>query len=71
MDTTKLLELIQIAKDSGVTYLKFGEIEFSISDKQMNSPILVPTEPIAPTTQELSNEDMLFYSVEAPLESKE
>lgn len=62
MEISQIQALIDLAKQCGVTYLKVGEVEFSMPDRK---PI-IPASEIAPKTEEINDEDMLFYSVLEP-----
>lgn len=58
MDISTVKALLEIAREYGVSKMRLGELEVELA------PLMSPQ--VAPTTQELSDEDLLFYSVEAP-----
>lgn len=66
----KLEEFMKLAKQYGVLYLKTPEFEFTFTDKIVE-PSLAAQPPIIVAESELpkpeiSDEDMLFWSVETP-----
>jgi hypothetical protein len=66
MDNTELRSLLELAREYGVLQLKYKDIEVHLSPR-VEVPMATSI-PITPQNVELSNEDMLFYSVEAPKE---
>lgn len=68
MTISELTSYLELARQYGVTYMKLDTVEFSI---QLDSKPIVDQQtntlnPVTPQSVELSDEDMLFYSVEAP-----
>jgi hypothetical protein len=66
MDSSLIKSYLEIARQYGVTYMKVGELEFNLG---VEPSVQVPQD-LVPKNVELSDEDMLFYSVEAPKKSE-
>lgn len=72
MTISELTSYLELARQYGVTYMKLQDVEFNLDaprqpivDQPTN--IVNQTTPIVtPQSVELSDEDMLFYSVETP-----
>lgn len=62
MDVTKLKELLDLAVQYGVTKLKTSDIEVELGKQVMPQPMETSSNPVNPK-QELSDEDMLYWSV--------
>lgn len=62
MDISQIKDIIELAKHHGVSYIKVGELEVSLFDVKPS----IPSSELAPKNEEISDEDMLFYSVLEP-----
>ena len=70
MELNELRSLLELAREYGALVIKCKDVEVHLSPK-VEYNIVAPQSanlPITPQNVELSNEDMLFYSVEAPKE---
>jgi hypothetical protein len=66
MTTNEIISLIEASNTHGVKRLKVASLEVEFHEpSKSEQPIVMQPASIAPAVQELSNEDILFYSSES------